>query len=148
MNSPVRPPLASIIPKNAPFSAEQRLWLNGFFAGLLEGDASALSPQDAATLLPGVQIGAKAEQDDGANDGAPWHDQTMPLAERMNLAEGRPLRRRMMAAMGQQDCGQCGYNCEDYSSAIAEQAEPRLNLCVPGGKATARMLKSLVEEMG
>ena len=39
-------------------------------------------------------------------------------AERMKLAEGRPLRRRMMAAMAQQDCGQCGYNCEDYSSSI------------------------------
>ena len=57
----------------------------------------------------------------GAGDGddgeAPWHDQAMPLAERMKLAEGRPLRRRMMAAMAQQDCGQCGYNCEDYSDA-------------------------------
>jgi sulfite reductase (NADPH) flavoprotein alpha-component len=66
----------------------------------------------------------------------------------MKLADGRPLRRRMMAAMAQQDCGQCGYNCEDYADAIHEQAEPRLNLCVPGGKATARMLKTLVEEMG
>jgi len=24
----------------------------------------------------------------------------------------------MMAAMAQQDCGQCGYNCEDYSNAL------------------------------
>ena len=48
MNSPVRPPLATIVPENAPFTAEQRVWLNGFFAGLLEGDATALSPQDAA----------------------------------------------------------------------------------------------------
>jgi sulfite reductase (NADPH) flavoprotein alpha-component len=72
----------------------------------------------------------------------------MALDQRMQLAEGRPLRRRMMAAMAQQDCGQCGYNCEDYSNAIAQQAEPRLNLCGPGGKATARMLKTLVEEMG
>ena len=66
----------------------------------------------------------------------------------MKLAGGRPLRRRMMAAMGQQDCGQCGYNCEDYANAIAAQAEERLNLCVPGAKETARMLKTLVEEMG
>jgi sulfite reductase (NADPH) flavoprotein alpha-component len=66
----------------------------------------------------------------------------------MKLAGGRPLRRRMMAAMGQQDCGQCGYNCEDYADAIATQAEERLNLCVPGAKETARMLKTLVEEMG
>ena len=57
--------------------------------------------------------GGAAEDDDGA----PWHDQTLPLAERMKLAEGRPLQRRMMAAMAQQDCGQCGYNCQDYSSA-------------------------------
>jgi sulfite reductase (NADPH) flavoprotein alpha-component len=65
----------------------------------------------------------------------------------MKLAEGRPLRRRMMAAMAQQDCGQCGYNCRDYSAAIADKSEARLNLCVPGGKETARMLKALYEEL-
>ena len=67
----------------------------------------------------------KPAEDDGD---APWHDQTMPLAERMKLAEGRPLRRRMMAAMAQQDCGQCGYNCEDYAECAVRQegraAEP------------------------
>jgi len=142
MNSPMRPPLASSVPENAPFTAEQRLWLNGFFAGLLEGDATALSPQDAAALLPGVQIGGAED------DGAPWHDQTLPLAERMTLADGRPLQRRMMAAMGQQDCGQCGYNCNDYANAIFHKTEERLNLCVPGGKDTARMLKTLYAEIG
>ena len=89
MNSPMRPPLAAIVPESAPFTAEQRAWLNGFFAGLLDGDATALSPQDAQALMPGVQVGGAADDDDGA----PWHDQTMPLAERMKLAEGRPLRR-------------------------------------------------------
>ncbi len=84
---------------------------------------------------------------DGDDGEAPWHDQTMPIADRMKLAEGRPLRRRMMAAMAQQDCGQCGYNCNDYSEAIAGKAEARLNLCVPGGKETARMLKALNEEL-
>ena len=143
MNSPVRPSLNAIIPDNAPFSADQRVWLNGFFAGLLDGDVAALSPQDAAALLPGVQITPKTG-DDGE---APWHDQTLPLGERMKLAEGRPLRRRMMAAMGQQDCGQCGYNCEDYADALFVKAEPRLNLCVPGGKETARMLKTLHAEI-
>jgi sulfite reductase (NADPH) flavoprotein alpha-component len=49
--------------------------------------------------------------------------------------------------MAQQDCGQCGYNCNDYSAAIASKAEARLNLCVPGGKETARMLKVLNEEL-
>ena len=84
---------------------------------------------------------------DGDDGEAPWHDQTMPIADRMKLAEGRPLRRRMMAAMAQQDCGQCGYDCHNYSEAIASKSEARLNLCVPGGKETARMLKALYEEI-
>ncbi len=148
MNQPMRPPLASIVPENAPFTPEQRVWLNGFFAGLFEGDASALSPQDAAAL--GVTIEAKVGDGDNgdATDGAPWHDQTLPLADRMQRAEGRPLNRRMMAAMGQQDCGQCGYNCEDYANALFGKTEERLNLCVPGGKDTARMLKALHAEIG
>jgi sulfite reductase (NADPH) flavoprotein alpha-component len=91
---------------------------------------------------------AKGPLEDGDDGEAPWHDQTMPLDERMKLAQGRPLRRRMMAAMGQQDCGQCGYNCEDYSNAIFSKQEERLNLCVPGGKETARMLKKLYEDLG
>src|SRR4051812_8135025 len=143
MNAPVRPPLSSIVPASAPLSAEQRNWLNGFFAGLLDGDTAALSPQEASALMPGVQVDG-AEEDDGA----PWHDQTMPLAERMKLAEGKPLNRRMMAAMGQQDCGQCGYDCRRYADAIFSKSEERLNLCVPGGKETTRMLKSLHAELG
>ena len=36
MNAISRPPqTAPMIPENAPFSPEQRAWLNGFFAGLL-----------------------------------------------------------------------------------------------------------------
>jgi sulfite reductase (NADPH) flavoprotein alpha-component len=70
------------------------------------------------------------------------------MNDRLKLAEGRPLRRRMMAAMGQQDCGQCGYNCEDYANAIFSNKEAKLNLCVPGGKETLRTLKSLYGEMG
>ena len=128
-----------IIPSSAPFSEAQRSWLNGFFAGLLTTDGAVpLSAEQGAALMPGA----------GGDDGeAPWHDQTLPIGDRMKLAEGRPLRRRMMAAMAQQDCGQCGYNCSDYSDAIAGKSEARLNLCVPGGKETARMLKSLYEEL-
>jgi sulfite reductase (NADPH) flavoprotein alpha-component len=140
MNQMTPPPKIEIIPASAPFSEAQRSWLNGFFAGLLSTDAPApLSPEQGAAVLQGPT-------GDG-DDEAPWHDQTLPIAERMKLAEGRPLRRRMMAAMAQQDCGQCGYNCNDYSDAIASRAEARLNLCVPGGKETARMLKALNEEL-
>ena len=66
----------------------------------------------------------------------------------MKLAEGKPLPRRLMAAMAQQDCGQCGYNCKDYADALFVKKEERLNLCVPGGKETARMLKKFYAELG
>ena len=129
-----------IIPSTAPFSDAQRSWLNGFFAGLLNEGTTPLPAEQGAAIVQGMA----GDGDDGE---APWHDQTLPIAERMKLAEGRPLRRRMMAAMAQQDCGQCGYNCSDYSDAIAGKSEARLNLCVPGGKETARMLKTLHEEL-
>jgi sulfite reductase (NADPH) flavoprotein alpha-component len=140
MNQMTPPPKLEVIPTSAPFSEAQRSWLNGFFAGLLSDGATPLSAEQGAAVMPGPA----GDGDDGE---VPWHDQTMPIANRMKLAEGRPLRRRMMAAMAQQDCGQCGYNCNDYSEAIASKAEPRLNLCVPGGKETARMLKALHEEL-
>jgi sulfite reductase (NADPH) flavoprotein alpha-component len=142
------PPLPpSLLPESAPFTPEQRAWLNGFFAGMISIDGSAitpLSPAESAALMPGV----KDQLADGDDGEAPWHDQSLPLAERMKLAEGRPLPRRMMAAMAQQDCGQCGSNCQDYSAAIATRTEERLNLCVPGGKETARMLRTLHAELG
>src|SRR5436853_1550344 len=141
MNQMTPPPKLEIIPSSAPFSEAQRSWLNGFFAGLLSTNApTALSAEQGAGML-------QPSGGDGDDGEAPWHDQTLPMAERMKLADGRPLRRRMMAAMGQQDCGQCGYNCNDYSDAIFAKKEERLNLCVPGGKETARMLKKLYEEM-
>src|SRR6201996_9480111 len=140
MNQITPPPRMDIIPANAPFNEQQRQWLNGFLVGMLGLDGTTpLSPEQTSAML-----GPAADGDDGE---APWHDQTLPIADRMKLAEGRPLRRRMMAAMAQQDCGQCGYNCHDYSEAIATKAEGRLNLCVPGGKETARMLKTLYEEL-
>jgi sulfite reductase (NADPH) flavoprotein alpha-component len=150
MSLSTRPPFPTLIAENAPFTPEQREWLNGFFAGLLslDGGVIPLSAEQAAALMPSGLAPApvaKGPLDDGDDGEAPWHDQTLPLDERMTLAEGRPLRRRMMAAMGQQDCGQCGYNCEDYSNAIFLKKEERLNLCVPGGKETARMLKKLYE---
>ena len=51
-----RAPLPSLIPESAPFSAEQRVWLNGLFAGLLslERGVTPLSLDQAAALLPGA----------------------------------------------------------------------------------------------
>jgi sulfite reductase (NADPH) flavoprotein alpha-component len=139
------PPKLSLLPETAPFTPEQRAWLDGFFVatlGLSDSGITALSPRDGAALLAGA---AAAADDD---DGAPWHDQTMPLPERLKLADGKPLRRRMMAAMGQQDCGQCGYNCQDYADAIFFKKEAKLNLCIPGGKDTLRTLNGLYGEIG
>jgi sulfite reductase (NADPH) flavoprotein alpha-component len=150
-----RPPIPSFIPESAPFSLEQRTWLNGLFAGLfgLPDSIVPVSNADAAKLLAGL-IGADAapistltEVDDGADDGAAWHDPALPLPDRMKLAEGARLPRRFMAAMAQQDCGQCGYNCRDYADALFAKSEKRLNLCVPGGKDTSRMLKQLYQEL-
>ncbi len=51
-----RPPIPSFIPESAPFSPEQRTWLNGLFAGMISLDDSvtALSSEQAAKLLPDV----------------------------------------------------------------------------------------------
>ena len=64
------------------------------------------------------------------------------------MAQGKPPALRLMAAMAQQDCGQCGYNCADYANALFLKKEERLTLCAPGGKETARMLKQLAAEIG
>jgi sulfite reductase (NADPH) flavoprotein alpha-component len=151
MSMTPRPPIPSFIPESAPFTPEQRTWLNGLLAGLfgLQESITPLSAADASKLLPGLfdagapPSAAPAE----ADDGAPWHDPAMAMPDRMKLAEGKPLPRRMMAAMAQQDCGQCGYNCKDYADKLFDKSEKRLNLCVPGGKETSRMLKQLHAEL-
>jgi sulfite reductase (NADPH) flavoprotein alpha-component len=143
MSAAPRQPVADFLPDNAPFTPDQRAWLNGLFAGLTaldDGSIKALSPDESAGLMA---LPASIENDDEA----PWHDQTLSLADRMKLAEGKPLPNRMMAAMAQQDCGQCGYDCKNYSAAIFQGKEARLNLCVPGGKETARMLTMLYLEL-
>jgi sulfite reductase (NADPH) flavoprotein alpha-component len=143
-----RLPIPSFIPESAPFTPEQRLWLNGLFAGVFGLDGvTALSPADSAQLLNGLLGGAAPPVPAETDDGAPWHDPAMALPDRMKLAEGKALPRRLMAAMAQQDCGQCGYNCKDYADALFAKSEERLNLCVPGGKDTSRMLKQLYQEL-
>ena len=131
------PTIAPFIPENAPFSEEQRAWLNGFFAGFLAPQPSDAQPIDADAA------GVVAVDDDEA----PWHDPSLAIDDRMAMAMGKPIQRRLMAAMAQQDCGQCGYDCHNYSKAITEGEETRLNLCVPGGKETFRMVKTLAEEL-
>ena len=132
-----------LIPESAPFTAEQRGWLSGFLAAVLSAPP-AVSPERSQ----GAATAPSAETALASNDDAPWHDPAMAIAERMQLADGQPLAPRLMAAMAQQDCGQCGYNCADYANALFTRTEERLNLCAPGGKETQRMLKTLAVEIG
>lgn len=118
------------LPEEAPFSAVQRAWLNGYFAGLMGGDTGESAPAAAPV----------AEED------FPWHDPAYGLDERMALAKDRALPRRLMAAMAQLDCGQCGYLCQTYGEAIATGAEKSLGKCVPGGKETSKALRALMAD--
>lgn len=126
------------LPESAPFTAEQRSWLNGYFAGILgaigEGSAGAI-------------VGSATPQVAEEHEEFPWHDAAMPMDERMKLAEAKPVKRRMMAAMAQLDCGACGYLCKTYAEAIDSGAEKDLTLCQPGGKATVLRLKQLFAEV-
>lgn len=124
-----------LIPESAPFTAEQRAWLNGFVAGLLG--------MERALAASGGAASSAAEKPASTEEAFPWHDPTLALEERMKLAQDRPIELRMMAAMGQLDCGQCGYLCQTYSAAIVSGAETDLGKCVPGGRATAKKLKEL-----
>jgi sulfite reductase (NADPH) flavoprotein alpha-component len=140
MSAHDRPEGAALIPEGAPFTPEQRSWLSGFLAAVL------MAPPPAAEA-PGDPAGAPAPGPTlASNEEAPWHDPAMALADRMQLADSKPLAPRLMAAMAQQDCGQCGYNCADYANALFNRREKRLNLCAPGGKDTQRMLKALAVE--
>ncbi len=141
-----------IVPETAPFSAEQRAWLNGFLAGVLGvldqqtaqgGNAATLA---AAASLLSTPLGTVLPVDQESDESFPWHDSALTLKERMTLAEGMPQERRLMAAMAQLNCGSCGYLCKTYSAAIASGAEKNLTLCSPGGSETAKALRVLVKE--
>ena len=126
------------LPATAPFTTAQRAWLDGWLAGFCLTPAGTASVPSAPSALPPAPV------DPVATD-QPWHDMTLPLEERFVLAAGRPLRQRLMAAMAQQDCGQCGYLCESYAAALADGSEKSAARCVPGGRETARALKELLE---
>ncbi len=136
----------ALIPESAPFTSEQRAWLNGFFAGWLGIDgATQARPGDPAVALASAPA-ALAKPPEPEHAPEPWHDPAIAIDDRLKLAEGEPLPRRLMAAMAQLDCGACGYLCRTYSEAIASGEEKRLTLCSPGGSETAKVVKRLVKE--
>jgi sulfite reductase (NADPH) flavoprotein alpha-component len=115
-----------LIPETAPFTPAQRAWLNGFLAGLY--GPGQTSPETAPA----------SEAD------LPWHDPVIEMDERLRLAEGHSLEHRLMAAMAQLDCGQCGYLCRSYGQALAAGHETATGLCVPGARPTQRKVKEIL----
>jgi sulfite reductase (NADPH) flavoprotein alpha-component len=135
-----------VLPESAPFTAAQRAWLNGFFAGLLgleNGTNVDIAGTPAASLADAASATSALVEED-----FPWHDPAIPLEERLLLAEDRPIERQLMAAMAQLDCGACGYQCKSYSEAIARGDEKNLSKCAPGGRETSRKLKEIVTSKG
>ena len=43
MTEIARSPFPSLVPETAPFTEEQRTWLNGFFAGLVSLDSGGVT---------------------------------------------------------------------------------------------------------
>ena len=153
------------IPENAPFTPAQRAWLNGFFAGLVStgragGDTAEAQVAGSAAALPesaGAEAGAEAPEaaqeakswrdvQDEDPDQYPWHDSDVSLEKRLELVEDKPLDLKLMGAMAQLDCGQCGYLCRTYAKAIETGEETDLKRCVPGGKQTAKALKQILAD--
>ena len=133
----------SLIPESAPFDSEQRAWLNGFFAGMTGIEEMMAQGTGGSGASSAVALAEPEEEED-----FPWHDDTLEIDERMELAADKPQQRKLMAAMAQLDCGSCGYLCQTYAEAIASGAETNLTLCTPGGKETAKMVKKLVKTGG
>ena len=125
-------PIPSLIPENAPFSTEQRAWLNGFFAAYLGVEASAAA-DDAASPSRRARRGLPLAR----RRRSPW-----PSGWRSPRTASP--QRQLMAAMAQLDCGQCGYLCQTYAEAVWSGAEADMGRCVPGGKETQRKLKELM----
>lgn len=141
-----------VLPDNAPFTAAQRAWLNGFFAGVLSLEPASTSGagdvggadmvgSEGTGAVDHAQVASPDVEDD-----YPWHDPALPIGERIALAEGRPVEQQMMAAMAQLDCGTCGYLCRTYAQAIVRGDERSLTRCTPGGRETARQLKQLMAQ--
>lgn len=167
------------LPESAPFTPQQRAWLNGFFAGLVSTGrvpaavSGSAQPSSSGSLSMSVagstMVGASpapsvvstanstlaiaesgsswrdVESDDASQYA--WHDPQMAMDDRMKLAEGKSLDLRLMAAMAQLNCGQCGYLCRTYAKAIETGEESDFKKCAPGGKKTSRQVVQLAAEL-
>lgn len=79
-----------------------------------------------------------------SKEAPPFHDETIPLPRRMEMATDGDLGLKLYAAMAQTDCTACGYDCEGYAKALAAGNEKNYSLCVPGKQETEDVLKELL----
>src|SRR4051794_7810914 len=86
----------SLVPENAPFNAEQRAWLNGFFAGMLGAQGGMEPAASGLAKLP-------AEVVEPVEEEMPWHDAAIAMDERLKMTESKSHPMKLMAAMAQLD---------------------------------------------
>lgn len=94
-------------------------------------------PEESTAAAPKVKKEAPA-----------FHDETIPLPKRMEMAKEGNLALKLYAAMAQTDCTACGYDCEGYAAALAAGKEKDPNLCVPGKEETLKVVKDLLKGTG
>lgn len=108
-----------------------------------------LGQAKAAAEVKSAQAEAPKAEPEAASPGAaspPWHDESLALDDRMNLAKGLGLFEQLFAAMAQTDCTACGYDCEGYARAIADGEDKDLSKCAPGEEETRKMLFRLMKK--
>jgi NADH-quinone oxidoreductase subunit B len=115
--------------------------------------AAAPAPAETATAVLEPAPVAEAPAAPVAPAAAPavsFHDENMPLTERMQAAEklGGSLELKMFAAMAQTDCAACGWDCEGYAKALDSGETKDISLCVPGEAETLDTLKKLMTDAG
>ncbi|MCD6024284.1 MAG: sulfite reductase flavoprotein alpha chain [Fibrobacteria bacterium] len=94
MNAPANPP---VIPESAPFSAEQRYWLNGFLAGISSVSAGASAPTppaEAAAPRAGTPLLILYGSQSGNTEGM-----AHALAEKLQARVGGPVLSPRVVAM-------------------------------------------------
>jgi hypothetical protein len=83
-----------------------------------------------------------------SKDAPAFHDESIPLPKRMEMAKEGDLFLKLYAAMAQTDCTACGYDCEGYAKALANGTEKNYTMCVPGKQETEDVLKTLLVGAG
>jgi NADH-quinone oxidoreductase subunit B len=119
-------------------------------AAAIAGPEEAAPAIEAPVTVDTAPITAKSTTPAPSGGDMKFHDQTLPIADRMHYAieAGGTLDLKLWAAMAQTDCGACGWDCEGYGKALATGETKNISLCVPGEQETLAELEKLMKEAG